>query len=133
MNSKVLIAGVLGGLTLFLIGYLVYGILLADSMEGAPCMRSQDDLNILMIGVGNLFSGFLLAYIFSRWATISTFSGGAMAGAVIGFLMSAAYDFIMYGTTTCMDGVTSILMDVGMTTVMTAIAGGVVGWWLGRK
>jgi hypothetical protein len=133
MNSKMLIGGVLGGITLFLLGWLIYGVIFADSMAGQACMRAKDDLNIPMIAVGNIISGLLLGYIFSKWASISTFMGGAIGGAVIGLLMAAGFDCLMYGTTTMVDGMKGILIDVVISTIMYAIAGGVVGWWMGRK
>jgi len=133
MNAKMLIGAFFGAVALFLLGWLIYGVIFADSMAGEACMRGKDDMNIAFIGLGNLFNGLLLSYIFSRWASISTFGGGAMGGAVIGLLMSAGFDCLMYGTTTMMDSPTGILMDVVTSTVMYAIAGGVVGWWIGRK
>lgn len=133
MNLKLLIGGVLGGLVLFGLGFLVYGVIMADSMSGMPCMKTEETMSIPMIIVGNLLSGFLLAYIYSRWANISTFGGGAMAAAVIGLLMYGSFDCLMYGTTTMFTNVSGILMDVVMGTVMFAIAGGVIGWWMGRK
>ncbi len=133
MNSKMLIGGVLGGVVLFLLGWLVYGVIFADSMAGMACMRTKETMNIPMIAVGNILMGILLAYIYSRWASISTFVGGATAAIVIGVLMYSSYDCLMYGTTTMMDSMTGILMDVVMGTIMLAIAGGVVGWWMGRK
>lgn len=128
-----LIGGVLGGVVLFLLGWLIYGIIFADSMSGQACMRAHDDLNLIMIGLGNVLTGLMLAYIYSKWATISTFMGGAMAALVIGLLMYGGMSFLMYGTMTIYADIKSVLMDIVMSTVMLAIAGGVVGWWMGRK
>ena len=133
MNSKMLIGGIIGGVIFFLLGFLIYGILMADSMTGAPCMREHDAVMLLWIGIGNLFSGFLLAYIFSKWASISTFGGGAMAGAVIGLLANLGSGFLMYGTTTMIADIGGVLMEAVIGAVMWGIAGGAVGWWLGKK
>lgn len=133
MNSKMLIGGVLGGIVFFLLGWLLFGVIFADSMTGMPCMRTHETLNIPMIAIGNLLTGLLLAHIYSRWANITTFVGGAMAAFIIGLLMYGGMSFLSYGTTTMYADLKSVLMDIVTSSVMLAIAGGVVGWWMGRK
>ena len=133
MNSKMLIGGVIGGVVIFLLGFLIYGILMADSMTGAPCMRDHDAVLLLWIALGNLFTGFLISYIYSKWASISTFGGGAMAGAILGLLGNLGSGCLMYGTTTMISGPSGILMEAVIGAIMWGIAGGAVGWWLGRK
>ena len=132
MNSKMLIGGILGGVVLFALGWLVYGILMADSMEGVPCMRPHDAVLPLWIVIGNIFTGLLISFTFSKMATVTTFGSGAMTGAIMGLLLAIGYDSLMYGISTMMAKPTDILMDAVMTAVFWAIAGGVVGWWLGR-
>ena len=78
---------------------------------------------------GNLVAGFLLAYIFSK-AGVSTLSSGLITGAVIGLLMSCAMDLIMYATTNTISK-SAMLADVGISTVMSAIAGAAIGAAMG--
>ena len=110
-----------------------FGVIFADSMTGMPCMRAHDDMNIPMIAIGNLLTGLLLAHIYSRWANITTLSGGALAAFILGLLMYGGMSFLMYGTSTMYPDIKSVLMDIIMSSVMLAIAGAVVGWWMGRK
>lgn len=133
MSTKAFIGGLLGGLVYFLVGWLVYGILMKDAMGSMPCMRTPETMSMIWILVGNMFSGLLLGYLLSNMAGASSAKGGATAGLVIGLLFSAGYDCIMYGTTTMMDSPTGIAMDVVLSGVMSAIAGAVVGWWLSRS
>ncbi|MEO5582578.1 MAG: hypothetical protein ABIR66_07785, partial [Saprospiraceae bacterium] len=63
---------------------------------------------------------------------IRTFSGGAQAGALIGFLMALSFDFVMLGTSNIMN-FTGTLVDILASAIMGALVGGVVGWWLGRS
>jgi hypothetical protein len=133
MNSKMLVGGFLGGLVLFVLGWLIYGILFADSMSGMPCMREHDAVLLPWIGIGNLFTGWFIAFIFSKWGSVNSFGSGAMNGAILAVLMAIAWDSLMYGTTTMMDKPVGILMDCVMTAVMWGIASGVIGWWMGRK
>jgi hypothetical protein len=134
MNSKVLVGAVIGGVVYFLLGWIIYGMLLMDTMANYfTCARAEDDMQMLYIIIGNLLQGLLLAYIFSKWASISTFSGGAVAGGTIGLLMALSIDCIMYATSTVITSPTGIIIDAVIVAVMSAIAGGVIGWWLGRK
>lgn len=86
---------------------------------------------MLPLVLGNLFWGLAYAYIFGTWANIKTFSGGAMGGAIVGGLFAAAFDLIMLGTTNIMTP-TGAIVDVIASIVMSAVVGGVIGWWLGR-
>lgn len=126
------VGGLLGGVALFLLGWLIYGIILAGSMEGAPCMRAHGDEMILWIAIGNIFTGLLIGYAFSKMASVNSFGSGAMTGAIMGLLLAIGYDCLMYGISTLMESPTEIIMDAVLTAVMWAIAGGVVGWWMGR-
>ena len=132
MNTKMLIGGVLGGIVYFLLGWLVYGIIFADSMGAGACMRAHDAVLLLWIFIGNVFIGLMLSYVFSRMATVTTFGSGAMAGAIIGLLSAIGIDSLMYGTTTNMESPTHIFMGAVTTAVMWGIVGGAIGWWLGR-
>lgn len=134
MNTqKILIAGVIGGVFAFLAGFVIWGLLLKDvSPSGmANVMRGDENMVWWALVVSNLLWGFLLAYIFVQWANISTLQGGAVAGGLLGFLISAAYDTGMYSITTLFE-LKDVLMDIITNTVWTALIGTIIGWWLGR-
>lgn len=135
MNTqKILIAGVIGGVFAFLAGFVIWGLLLKDvSPSGmANVMRGDENMVWWALVVSNLLWGFLLAYIFVQWANISTLQGGAVAGGLLGFLISAAYDTGMYSMTTLFE-LKDVLMDIITNTVWTALIGAIIGWWLGRR
>lgn len=134
MNTqKILIAGVIGGVFAFLAGFVIWGLLLKDvSPSGmANVMRGDENMVWWALVVSNLLWGFLLAYIFVQWANISTLQGGAVAGGLLGFLISAAYNTGMYSMTTLFE-LKDVLMDIITNTVWTALIGAIIGWWLGR-
>lgn len=136
MNTKMLVAGLIGGVAFFLLGWLLYGILLMDTMSSysnAACMRAEGDYNMPLLILGNLVWGFFVAYVFSHWASISTFATGAQRGALLGFMLSLAMNCMWYAMSTCMTSFTGSIIDIVVSTVMWAIVGGIVGWWLGRK
>ena len=132
MNTKTLIGGAIGGIVLFALGWLIYGILLAGSMEAGACMRAHDAVLPLWIFIGNLFTGLLIAFVFSKIPALSTFGGGAMIAGIMGLLNAIGADCLMYGVSTVIAEPTHILMDALISGAMWAIAGGAIGWWLGR-
>jgi hypothetical protein len=134
MNAKMLVGGLLGGVTFFLLGYVLYGLLFSDALAACTtCQRPMEEINFLLLGVGNLFVGLTISYIFSRWASVSTFMGGATAGATIGLLMSIGFNSIGYATSTVYSSATCILYSVLIEVIMWGVVGGIIAWWLGRK
>ncbi len=135
MNTKkFLIGGIVGGVVYFLLGWLFYGQILAQYFQGHPGTatgvdRAMDQFIWWALILGNLLSGFLLAYVFSK-SGVSSLSSGLITGGILGFLMSSSYDLIMYATT----NITSkhaMLADVATFTVISAITGAVVGAVMG--
>ena len=87
MLARVLAATVAGGVTFFILGFIVFGLILDPmvfkpntSPETAKLMKDPPAWAFLVLG--NFVAAFLLAYIFDKWATISTFVGGLIGGAV---------------------------------------------------
>jgi hypothetical protein len=134
MNSKMVVAGVIAGVAFFFLGYLIYGMLLVDMMNNCTtCQRPMEELNMVFLVIGALAMGCLLSYILSKWASVTTFTGGATAGGTIGLLLGIGMDSMTYATTTMYNSVTCIIYDIIILTVVFAIMGGLIGWWLGRK
>ena len=131
MNSqKFLLGGIVGGVVAFLLGYVILWILLKDFFEknGGPA-TNMDNMVWWALIVGNLFSGFLLAYVLSK-AGVSSAAGGASIGFIVGLLMALAFDLIMYGVTKT-PALKAVAADVAVSAVMSAIVGAVVGGVLG--
>ena len=130
--KKLLLATLAGGITLFVLGFLFYDMLLKDYFDGqmtSGFMREEPDM--LFLALGNLFAALLLVYIFMKWAAISTFRTGLEAGAIIGLLVSLMWGLTMYAVAD-MSTLQGALVDALVYTVMFAVAGGVIGWVLGK-
>jgi hypothetical protein len=135
MNSnKILIGGLLGGVTAFLMGFLIWGLALDGFMKShstAPAGLAKEELLMWAIALGSLALGFLFALIYGRWAGIKTLQTGALAGAAIGGLLGANADFMAYGMYNMTD-MTMVIVDIVAYVVYGALIGAVVGWWMGR-
>ena len=133
-TNKFLIGGIIGGIANFLLGWLVWGMMLKNFMaenagSATGVMKADSEVVMWALIVGSLLGGFMISYVLSKAGATSA-SSGAGVGAVIGLLVAASYDFTMYGVTNLMN-VTGALVDICASTVVTAIIGAIVGWYLG--
>lgn len=127
MNVKsFIIAGIVGGIVHFLLGWLFYGTLFADSFGGG-----ENPENMLFITLGCMTFGFFVSYIFSKWASISTWMTGAKAGAIIGFFVALTTNFFMDGNNPT-PNYNVIALDVVLMIVIAAIVGAVIGIVIGK-
>ena len=140
MNTqKFLVSGIIGGIVSFFAGYLIYGLLLMDFFAknagtATGVMKAQSEFVWWALIAGSIFQGLLFSYIFNKWANINTMAAGASGGAVIGLLMTAGFDMIMFGTSN-LSNLTAACVDIIGGAVMGAIVGAVVGMMngMGKK
>lgn len=131
--SKLLIAGIGGGVAFFLLGWLLYGMLLMGFFEKntlVNAMRPEGEMVWWALILGNLVMGIFLAYVFMRWAGIKTLMGGLIGGATIGAFLGVSMNLTYFGTSAMMT-MSGHIADMVVYTIMLAITGGVVGWLLG--
>jgi hypothetical protein len=137
MLARVLAATVAGGIAFFLLGWVIFGLILEPLVfkpnadpETLKLMKDPPDFVFLILA--NLVAAFLLAYIFDRWATIKTFVGGLIAGAII-YLIIALYTQLMFAAfMKISNGLMPTIVDIIGTMILGGLAGGVVGLVLGR-
>jgi hypothetical protein len=135
MNAKTFIAALIGGVTFFLLGWVLFGMALAPMMEShtnMSCMRAPADANLPMLGAANLLWGLVFAYIFSK-SNVAGFNAGATMGVILSVIIGLSIDLYMYATSTLYTDFTIVGLDLVGNAVMGAIVGGIMGWWLGRK
>lgn len=121
-TKNFLVSGLVGGVADFFLGWLFYGIIFKDTFP-----QPEESTNtMLFIFLGCIVFGLFLAYIFTKWAQITTAVTGAKAGAVLGFLMALYFNLFnlaMNADTTMQ----LAALDVGIGVVMTAIIGAIIG------
>ena len=134
MNVRIIVAAIAGGAALFLLGFLVYGLALQgwmmDQTVQYPGLMYEAP-NFVTLILANLVWALLVALIFERWATISTFVGGLLGGATIAFFTGLYYDLMTYSFMNLHKSFVPIIVDVIAFTVIGGISGGVVGLVLG--
>ena len=133
MNTKTLLGALIAGIVSFLLGWVIFGILLMDFYNSNMVQYSglmKNPPEIWIIAVANLVYGLLLAWIFSA-ANVNTVSKGFSAGLIIGFLMTLGFDLMLYAQ---MNLYTAklVAIDVILSAVFVGVIGAVLGWWFGR-
>jgi hypothetical protein len=135
MNSPKFLTGTLvGGLALFLLGYLFYGLALAGfftqhSVAPTGTMRPMTEIVWWALILGNIFWGAFLTYLFLKLG-VSSFSNGAKTAAGFSFFVAMSSALIRYSTEMNLDK-TGTLADAAVSIVMSIIAGGIIGAVLG--
>jgi hypothetical protein len=120
MNAKIfLISGIVGGIVDFLLGWLFYGILFKDTFP------TEGKENMLFIFLGCMTFGLFVAYIFTKWAGITTITTGLQAGAIIGLFIGVYSNFFMNSMTET-PNLQTMGIDIAITMVMSAIVGATV-------
>ncbi len=134
MSTRMLLAALAGAVASFLLGWLVYGVLLepyymAHTITYEGLVKNPPVL--WAIFVAGFCTTLLMAYIFDKWANIRTFAGGAMAGAWIAFLIILSFDLSFHAFYNLYPDYTVFLVDVVVGTIFNGIIGGVVALVLG--
>lgn len=135
MLTRLLAATVAGGIAFFVLGFVIYGLIL-DPMVMKPNMNEFPGLmkempSWIPLVLANMVSAFFVAYIFDRWASIRTFVGGMKAGAIIMFLIALSFQLMFIAFWNLTKNYIPNVADVIGSTVLGAIGGGVIGQVLG--
>jgi hypothetical protein len=93
---KLILSTVVGGIVLFIFGWILYGIIFMDFMKEnfGPIMRDPNDYKLWAIIVANFLQAFFLSWIYPKG-----YQGGApakeglMFGIYAGLLISVPYVF----------------------------------------
>lgn len=135
--KKILISAIAGGVFNFLLGWLVYGILLASVMKElsspdvALISLKEEEIRLGYLFLSCTIGALLMAYIFVKAGNINTWQSGAKTGAVIGLLMASWINSSLYSMTKYFT-FNGMLFDVAVNTVMAAATGVVVALVISR-
>jgi len=132
-TSKILQGGIAGGVTFFLLGWLVYGILLSDysaANYNQCAAKPMEDMVWWALMLSNLAFGFLISIVFS-WSNSKGAMDGAKVGGIIGLLVALSIDLSIFSMSNMFSNFSVVLVDIIVYSVMAAIAGLVVALVMG--
>jgi len=125
MNVKnFLISGIIGGIVDFLLGWVFYGMIFKDLYP------QNENTNLVFIFLGCMTFGLFVAYIFTKWAGITSAITGLQAGAVIGLFTSLSMNFFMYSGMVL--NLQNMITDIVITTILGAAVGAAVAFTNGK-
>jgi len=99
MDTKRLVTGtVVGGIAMYALGYLFWGVILANFFEGQAGSATglPRDAEILWAGVAGTLSIALLVTLAIGWTGGSSVMDGFKTGATLGFLFWLGADLLIY-------------------------------------
>jgi hypothetical protein len=134
MNTKTIVAGVLTGVVVFILGFVIFMQLLGtyydqNTMHYPGFAKTNPDY--LFLAITCLAYGLLLAYTFGL-GNIADAKKGFMVGLIVGLLVQINFDAYMYSSFNLW-GRKLMAIDVVLNGLMSGVAGTFLGWWLGRK
>ena len=128
MNVKnFIVGGIVGGIVDFLMGWLIYGILLKDTFPMEPGAKE----NMMFIFLGCMSFGFLISYVFSQGEGISNMAAGIKMAVGIALFMGLCSHFFMNMTKETID-VKIMAIDIVASMVLAAAVGAVVAMVNGK-
>ena len=133
-TQKLLVGTIVGWVVLFFLGYLIFGILMADFFRanaGTATGVEKMPFNLVSIGIGQLASAGALTLILS-WVGVRSIGQGATMAGVVGLLFFLGVDLTMFGTSNTTT-LTASLVDPVLGGILYAIAGGAITAVAGKK
>ena len=130
--KRFLIGTVAGGFALFLLGGLIYEVILGGFYEanlGSATGVLREVPIWWALVVSQLGLGAVLTYVFLH-ADVTTAVDGLRTGSIFGLLFGIAMAFDLYGVTNW-SNITVAFVEPFVTTVRFALGGAVIGWTLG--
>ncbi len=133
MDAKRLAIGtVVGGIAMFVVGYLIWNILLNYWNGAFDAAGVAREAQLLWVNaLSHVPAAALITLAIERGGS-STIGGGVKIGAIVGFLVWSSVDLAFYANTTIFD-LTAICVDSLLASVHFAIGGGVIAAVLGRR
>ncbi len=129
MDTKQFVIGTLaGGIALYLVGYLIWGMAFADffaANAGSATGVARESSLVWAVVLGHFSLAALVTLAVGSQAGASTILDGLKIGAIVGFLVWFGVDFIRFGLYN-VSNLTATIVDPLLETVRTGIGGAVI-------
>ncbi len=127
-SKQHLLATVVATVTMFILGYLIWGVATVDYFEGHTVNNVMKDPPLFpWIIIANLIAAFSLCVIYGKWARgYHSMGGGFQFGIWVGIFIGLGTGLVWYATTEMMDlqgHLVSAVLDI----VYYGIVGAVIG------
>ena len=138
MIVRVIVAGIVGAIVSFMLGWIIWGMLLANyfastlSATGKTVIATEP--RFVPLVAAQLAFGFFYAFILEKWAGARSLASGAFAGTVIGCFMAVCIDLMNDAFLVNMHvgaNTPVMLVDIAAATVVGACIGAAEGLVLG--
>ncbi len=128
MNMKILRGTLFGGIAFFLLGWLIWGILLMDysTANMNQCAnRPMEEMVWWAVILSNLIMALLLTLVL-KWSGATKITDGLITGAVFGLLLAAGMDASFWSMTTMFNNMGAVIVDIIANTLYMAVGGLVI-------
>jgi hypothetical protein len=125
--SKTLLGGVLSGLAMMLVNFVMHGVIMADTYRRYPEVFAQEPTNPAWFTLTCVLIGIALAILFAK--TLRSWTKGIAGGAVFGLLVGMTHFFANFFDALVYEGFPYYLAwcHGSMDAVAFVVAGGVLG------
>ena len=131
---KFAVGSVVCGMLMYAVGYVFWDILLLDyytANSGAAGAGLRENQVLWAALLGTLIYGALVTHLVGAKSGATTMASGLKAGALAGFLLWGAANFIVFGFLDLWY-ITVVLLDIVLETVRGAIGGAAVALLLAK-
>ncbi len=135
MDKRVWLAALASGIISFFWGWVIFGLLLMDFYTANTTVYQglfKEQMNLPVMFLSNLLWGFLITWLYSRFAGRKSWIGGAIMGAVLGLLTGAWLD-LNFLVNWNLYTPTLLGVDILANALHAAGVGAVAGWVLRDK
>ena len=132
-TKKFALATIAGGITLFILGYVFYEVLLAGFFEanaGTATGVMKETPVFWAVLLGELGAAALITLVLG-WAGASGAGDGFKIAAKVGFLVAFSINFIIFGVMN-ISSLPAVIVDLPVAAIRWGVAGAVIGL-LGSK
>jgi hypothetical protein len=127
-SKQHLLSTLVATVTMFFLGYLIWGVATVDFFEGHTINNVMKDPPLFpFIILSNLIAAFTLCVIYGKWARgYHSMGGGFQFGVWIGIFVGLGMGLLWYGTSEMMD-LQGHLVEAVLDIVYYGIVGAVIG------
>jgi len=132
---KILRGTLFGGIAYFLLGWLIYGIMLMDFFSANMDQsgnRPEGTMIWWAMILSNLLTALLLTLILD-WSRTITAGGGFSKGAIFGLLISSGIAFSFWSMTTMYNTFGLIFIDILVSTIIFGFVGLIIVLTWGKE